>query len=141
VDKVTRIDRTNHQRRPRRRIRSGQTPESPAAGSRTQRSRARRRIRSGPAPERRMVIDYFGGCPECGGSDRCLHVGPEHWMVCDTHRAKWCVGVNLFSVWRYYTEEDFEQNRAILATYAEVEPLPWTGELDVCDDCPPDPPF
>jgi hypothetical protein len=74
------------------------------------------------------VDDYFGGCPQCGRSDGYTNVGKSHWFFCREHKAKWCIGSNLFSSWQDETEE--EQRRAYvrigLGDFTEVEPLPCT---------------
>ena len=64
----------------------------------------------------------FGDCPKCGKNDGYLNVGREHWFVCGKHRVKWFVGTNLFSSWRYETEQDWERSYALLAGYREIEP-------------------
>lgn len=68
-------------------------------------------------------VYYFGGCPECTLNNGHLNVGRTHWMVCHKHRVRWCIGSNLFSVWRYESEEDWERNARLLDRYKEVEPL------------------
>ena len=73
----------------------------------------------------RTKIDYFGGCPECGGNDGHLNVERTHHCVCHKHRVRWCVGGNLFSSWRHESEDIWRENSKILAIYKEVEPLPW----------------
>jgi hypothetical protein len=63
---------------------------------------------------------HFGGCPVCGRTNGCHSVGPEHWYVCHTHRTKWNVGRNLFSSWKYLTEEEHRENHELLAGYRDV---------------------
>jgi hypothetical protein len=75
--------------------------------------------------------EYFGVCPQCAKNDGYLNVRRAHWMVCHTHRVRWWVGENLFSTWKMESEGDWAENHAILARYAEVEPLmPPTEEAD-----------
>jgi hypothetical protein len=50
--------------------------------------------------------NYFGGCPECGGSDGCINIGPNHWYYCKEHRTRWCIGSNLFSSWKDQTKAE-----------------------------------
>lgn len=64
----------------------------------------------------------FGVCPICKGQDGFMNVGREHWFVCQEHKTKWFVGSNLFSSWRYQSEEVWEENARILEGYEEVEP-------------------
>lgn len=70
---------------------------------------------------------YFGGCPECGDTDGYTNVGRGHWFYCNSHRAKWCIGSNLFSSWKDETEA--EQRRHFyeigMDTFERVEPMPW----------------
>jgi hypothetical protein len=65
----------------------------------------------------------FGDCPKCGKNDGYVNIQRAHWFVCDEHGVKWFVGTNLFSGWRYESEQDWEHNYALLAGYREVEPL------------------
>jgi hypothetical protein len=66
--------------------------------------------------------NHFGSCPECGHADRYLNFRRDHWFVCDEHEVRWWVGANLFSSWRYETEQDWEANGQLLVGYREVEP-------------------
>ncbi len=69
---------------------------------------------------------YFGVCPECGETDGCLNVGPDHWFVCHTHKTKWRGGSDLFAAWR--TAEKLLNNyrkiaaEKLLVGYHQVEP-------------------
>src|ERR1700733_15172311 len=56
------------------------------------------------------VSDYFGGCPHCGANHGFLNVRAEHWIVCDAHKLKWCVGSNLFSSWKDENERIWRRN-------------------------------
>jgi hypothetical protein len=71
------------------------------------------------------VPDYFGGCPQCGRNDGYVNVGKSHVFICREHKTKWSIGSNLFSSWRYQTEE--EQRRIYdeigVGDFTEVEPL------------------
>jgi len=67
--------------------------------------------------------NYFGDCPECGGNDGYVNYGREHWFSCREHRTRWCAGSNLFSSWKYETEEEQEQQWSEIAEYREVEPI------------------
>jgi len=42
--------------------------------------------------------NYFGGCPECGGTHGYLNVNRNHWFVCDDHKTAWFIGSNIFSL-------------------------------------------
>ncbi len=48
----------------------------------------------------------WGVCPTCHKSDGCINIGASHWYYCNEHKAKWCVGSNLFSSWRNQTEDE-----------------------------------
>ena len=65
---------------------------------------------------------YFGGCPHCRTDDGCFNIESTHFLVCDRHRVKWCIGSNLFSSWRDETEDDWQKNFERFADYREVEP-------------------
>jgi hypothetical protein len=71
---------------------------------------------------KKQADGYFGLCPHCHNNDGYLNVGRGHWFVCHEHKVKWLVGSNLFSSWRYQTEDE---QRAIydkynLSSYTEV---------------------
>ena len=80
---------------------------------------ARRRER-----ERQMWGTRFGGCPQCGGTDGYLNVGPFHWFICDQHRTRWLPAHNLFADWRDESEDIWEANRQKLAEYHWVDREP-----------------
>ncbi len=67
-------------------------------------------------------VDHWGGCPECHNLDHRLNVHKEHWMVCHAHKKRWRVGWNLFSDWRYESEEVWRENAERIGDYEEVEP-------------------
>lgn len=57
----------------------------------------------------------------CGQTDGYLNVGRNHYFVCDTHRTKWYVGFNVFSV--HEGPEQWDINSKLLDTYAKVKPV------------------
>jgi hypothetical protein len=68
-------------------------------------------------------ISCWGGCPTCGGNDGCVtDSARNHWYHCRTHRAKWCIGFNLFPV-LYLSRQDLLANDYRLQHYEIVEPL------------------
>lgn len=67
-------------------------------------------------------VDYFGGCPECHGSDSTLSPAGNHWGVCRRHFTKWSIGWNLFSGWRGQSEWDSFILSLYLSAYRKVEP-------------------
>ena len=76
-----------------------------------------------PLAHRFSDIDYFGGCPRCGGNDGHLNLGREHWFYCERHRSKWFFGSNLFSAWRDEDAVTRHRSAALLARFVEVEPI------------------
>jgi hypothetical protein len=70
-----------------------------------------------------FVNDYFGGCPECGDANY-LNVGKTHFICCEEHKMRDCIGENLFSSWKDETEEVWDRNRRLLEGYTDVEFLP-----------------
>src|SRR5258705_515041 len=42
--------------------------------------------------------ENFGNCPKCGRTHGCRSIGREHWYVCHTHKTKWGIGWNIFTV-------------------------------------------
>lgn len=77
--------------------------------------------------------EYFGGCPVCGEYTDCLNVNRDHWMVCEKHRTRWCIGSNLFSSWRHENEDIWKRNRETLDGYTNVDPV--TPDLSICPRC------
>ena len=74
--------------------------------------------------------DGFGLCPYCKDYDYYVNIGKAHWFVCNKHKVKWLAGMNLFSSWRYETEDDWKRNYEQIKDYDEVEPiLPTYDEL------------
>jgi hypothetical protein len=67
---------------------------------------------------------YWGACPVCHESGRCLNVGKNHWLMCEQHLVCWSVGYNLFSSWREETEAIWAANERLLALCSEV--VPWS---------------
>ncbi len=81
------------------------------------------------------MSEYFGACPTCHKTDGYVNVGNDHWFICKQHRAKWCIGANLFS--SAMEESDEEKRREYeelgLDTYTAVE-NPYYGVNDYSDD-------
>lgn len=65
---------------------------------------------------------YFGGCPECGETDGYVNTGAAHWFVCNAHRVRWFVGINLFSSWKDETESEQRAIWAKVQDYRDVTP-------------------
>jgi hypothetical protein len=65
---------------------------------------------------------YFGLCPTCGQTDGYLNINRDHYFVCHEHKLRWLVGSNLFSTWRDEEPEVWQQNKALLSGYREIEP-------------------
>ena len=64
---------------------------------------------------------YFGICPECKEPGITRNISRNHFGCCDAHRLYWYIGSNLFSCWRYETEEHWAANHDLLSGYREVE--------------------
>ena len=91
--------------------------------------------------EEKNFVAYCGGCPHCGGHDGMVNVGRSHWLRCEEHKVKWCLGSNLFSSWRYQTMDEQEkiyvevglgEYREVTCYEAHSHPLvlQWERELD-----------
>ena len=65
---------------------------------------------------------YFGTCPVCHNTDGCLNIERDHWFVCHEHRVRWFIGANLFSSWKYESEEIWQKNAKLIEDYADVKP-------------------
>jgi hypothetical protein len=76
----------------------------------------------------RLVADaidnYFGVCPTCHKSNGGVNVGRYHYGYCKTHKTRWGIGENLFSDWKYETEEEQRQIYDALEfdSFEDVEP-------------------
>ena len=59
--------------------------------------------------KRRQDDGHEGLCPLCRNADGYINVGHElgheHWFFCDMHKTKWCIGVNLYSLAPFETED------------------------------------
>lgn len=65
---------------------------------------------------------YWGLCPVCHAEPRWYNISTTHWLACDEHRVRWCVGCNLVSSWREETEEDWKKNGEKIGDYEVVKP-------------------
>ena len=81
-----------------------------------------------------LDINYFGGCPVCGGTDGYLNIYKNHMFRCDKHKTCWSIGWNLFSSWRHETEDEWKRNADMLSGYREVKPVD-SPIADFCDEC------
>jgi hypothetical protein len=52
--------------------------------------------------------DYFGVCPYCLKVEGSLNAHLTHWYYCTTHKVRWLLGANLFTV-----SETEEEQRAL----------------------------
>jgi hypothetical protein len=83
---------------------------------------------------------HFAGCPECGQDDGYLNAGRSHWMFCDEHQVKWCIGSNLFSSWREETEAEQRERWKCIEGYRDAVVYPpempkfIKTEIALCDD-------
>jgi hypothetical protein len=68
---------------------------------------------------------YFGLCPICKKTDGYVNVGRSHWFICEEHRARWCIGANVFSSWRYESESEQQQHCEKIGfdEFTDVEPF------------------
>jgi hypothetical protein len=77
-------------------------------------------------------INYFGGCPHCGGADGPVGLHKDNWFVCHEHRVRWYVGSNLFSCWRDRTEDERHAEWCEVEDYEPVnDPVPqgvWSAD-------------
>jgi hypothetical protein len=74
----------------------------------------------------------FGACPECVAEappgmkheTHIVNVGRNHWRYCQRHKVKWRIGANLFSSWKEETEEEWQRNAEMLASFDELKTDP-----------------
>jgi len=73
---------------------------------------------------------YFGNCPICKGTTGILNVGRDHWGCCSDHKTKWYIGSNMFSAWRFESEDVWKENSQLLQEFTEVEAIPEDPEWE-----------
>jgi hypothetical protein len=49
------------------------------------------------------------------------NIGRAHWLYCERHGLKWCVGENLISSWQDETEDDWIENERYLMRLRETD--------------------
>ena len=79
---------------------------------------------------KQIDVEFFGGCPVCGGNDGYLNIHREHWFSCSKHRFRWCWGSNLISTWRLENENDWKKNWERIGAYAECKPWFPTNKME-----------
>jgi uncharacterized protein YeaO (DUF488 family) len=74
--------------------------------------------------EVKLVFDddknYWGHCPHPEHENYNMNIGRAHWMVCDVCKIKWLIGSNLFSSWRYESEETWIANSKHIKDYKNL---------------------
>ncbi|MEQ9002335.1 MAG: hypothetical protein RIE74_02100 [Pseudomonadales bacterium] len=80
------------------------------------------------------TLNHFGGCPKCHGDAPYLNLRRDHWFYCARDRLAWKIGSNLFSSWRYESEQDWQRNADMLDSggYTHCEPSVWAwGDVPI----------
>jgi hypothetical protein len=67
------------------------------------------------------VAPQFMNCPYCGEKGKWLNVGSTHWGICTDCEVHWPIGTNLVPSWQDETEDDWNRNAKLLASYTAVE--------------------
>jgi hypothetical protein len=67
------------------------------------------------------VAPQFMNCPYCGEKGKWLNVGSTHWGICTDCEVHWPIGTNLVPSWQDETEDDWNRNAKLLASYSAVE--------------------
>jgi hypothetical protein len=67
------------------------------------------------------VAPQFMNCPNCGEKGKWLNVGSTHWGICTDCEVHWPIGTNLVPSWQDETEDDWNRNAKLLASYTAVE--------------------
>ena len=60
-------------------------------------------------------------CPWCGEKGQWLNVGVDHWGICTDCEVNWPIGTNLMPSWQDESEDDWNRNAKLLASYSAVE--------------------
>jgi hypothetical protein len=74
-----------------------------------------------PTPATPEVAPRIMTCPYCGQHGKWLNVGSTHWGVCSDCEVHWPIGTNLLPSWRDETEEVWNKNAKLLASYTAAE--------------------
>lgn len=67
---------------------------------------------------------FLHGCPECPvsrGPEDIYNAGKGHRAACHTHKTTWFLGSNLFSSWRYETEQGQRDRYREIEDYASFD--------------------
>ena len=80
--------------------------------------------------QKKYFENYFGGCPECGGTNGYLNIGPDHSFICHDHKTKWWAGNNLMADWEEENGEIWKANRETLKDFREVKPVEVVNDSD-----------
>ncbi len=67
------------------------------------------------------VAPQFLKCPSCWEKGKWLNVGSTHWGICTDCEVHWPIGTNLIPSWQDETEEDWNRNAKLLASYSAAE--------------------
>ena len=67
------------------------------------------------------VAPQFMNCPYCGEKGKWLNVGSTHWGICTHCEVHWPIGTNLVPSWQDETEDDWNRNAKLLASYSAAE--------------------
>ena len=67
------------------------------------------------------VAPQFLKCPSCWEQGKWLNVGSSHWGICSDCEVHWPIGTNLIPSWQDETEEDWNRNAKLLASYSAAE--------------------
>lgn len=82
-----------------------------------------------------MINHHFGGCPQCGRNNGYFNIGRDHWAMCENHKTKWHIGVNLFPTWQKEGQEIWDKNTESFSEYEEVKPIFSPLKLVVRSNC------
>ena len=67
------------------------------------------------------VAPQFLKCPSCWEKGKWLNVGSSHWGICSDCEVHWPIGTNLIPSWQDETEDDWNRNAKLLASYSAAE--------------------
>jgi hypothetical protein len=75
------------------------------------------------------TIDFFGGCPRCGGITGPCEVEYEHWGYCAVHKLKWALVGELRdaderSISESEVREAWRENERFLAGFEQLRGVP-----------------
>jgi hypothetical protein len=74
----------------------------------------------------KLMSGCVNRCPHCDGGSVMLFAEAKcEWHACDRCRIRWPGGYDCNNAWEFYSEQEFERDRASLHRYTPIEYVQW----------------